>query len=572
MFFYGLLVVSCIALFTAWRKLYPKPYPGIPYNEASANRIAGDIPELLPVIQVANEFSNAVFTTTTRRLGTPIAQFLFPNLRRPLIALEDPREIEDIILRRNKEFDKASMAIDIFSSMFPRASLSQRTTPQLRAQKRLWADVMGLDFLRKAAAPNIYKATIELLELWRLKASTVYKNQAFRVSEDLKNAALDAIWVALIGEEPGITRYEIEKLQLELDGKAGSNDPSRPPPPGVFLMEEVTYISDTVVRSSSKPSPKWAQKLETYTPRYRQFRAKVTAEISQYMKKAVDRFQRLDMGMLEAGALDTCMMDLVLRRQVLEAKKAGKPPTDPTRDMNMLDEMFVMLVGGFDSTASLLSWHVKFMEAYPAVQTELREVLEAAFPGPGLPTVEDILGADIPYLDAMVEESFRFAGVAKASLRQAVVDTEILGYKIPKGAEIIMNFHIDRAPIPVNESKRSSGSRAAIARVGDGLQSDAGRDLNRFEPKRWLVKDEVTGKVTFNAHALPSLALGGGFRGCFGRRLAYMEFRIVVVLLTLDLVFLELPDEFKSMAATEKVFREPNMPFAKVKVLGKRTT
>lgn len=159
------------------------------------------------------------------------------------------------------------------------------------------------------------------------------------------------------------------------------------------------------------------------------------------------------------------------------------------------------------------------MEAYPAVQTELREVLEAAFPGPDLPTVGDILATDIPYLDGMVEESFRFAGVAKASLRQALVDTEILGYKIPKGAEIIMNFHIDRAPVPVDESKRSSGSRAAVARVGDGLQSDAGRDLDRFEPRRWLVKDEVTGKVTFNAHALPSLALGGGYRGCFGKQI-----------------------------------------------------
>lgn len=344
MLFYGLLVFSFVALFTAWRKLYPKPYPGIPYNEASANRIAGDIPDLVPVIQAANEFSNAVFTITTRKLGTPIAQLLFPNLRKPLIVLEDPREIEDIFLRRNKEFDKASTAIDIFSPMFPRASLSQFTTPQLRAQKRLWADVMGLDFLRKAAAPNIYKATVELLELWRLKASTVYKDQPFKVHEDLKNAALDAIWVALIGEELGVTRYEIEKLQRELNG-GGSNDPSRPPPPGISLMEEVAYIADTSARNSNSPVPKWAQKLETYTPRYRRFRAKVTAEIGQSMKKAVDRFQRLEMGTLEAGALDTCMMDLVLRRQVLEAKKAGKPPTDPTRDLNMLDEMFVMLVG-----------------------------------------------------------------------------------------------------------------------------------------------------------------------------------------------------------------------------------
>ncbi|RYP21688.1 hypothetical protein DL765_002149 [Monosporascus sp. GIB2] len=549
----------------AWRKLYPKPYPGIPYNEESANRVTGDIPDLVPVIQATNEFSHALFVVTTQKLGMPIAQLLFPGIRKPLITLEDPREIEDIILRRNKEFDKATMAIDIFAPMFPRASIAQYTTPELKAQKRLWADVMGLDFLRKAAAPNIYKATLELLELWQLKASIMYKDQPFRIHEDFKNAALDTIWVALIGEEPGVTRYEIQKLQCQIAGS--SKDPSKLPPRGTFLKEEVAYIAETIARNSNSPAPKWAQKLETYTPRYRKFRANVTAEIRQAMKRAVDRFQRLELGMLEASECDTCMMDLVLRRQILEAKKAGRAPTDPTRDQNMLDEMFVLLVGGHDSTANALTWFVRFMEAYPAVQTELRTVLKAAFPNPGPPSVEDILGTDIPYLDGVCEEGFRLSGVAKANLRQAIVDTEVLGYKIPKGAEIIMNYHINHLPVPVDESKRTSGSRAAVARVGDGLQTEAGRDLDRFEPRRWLVKDQVTGRETFNAHTIPSLAFGGGYRGCFGRRLASMEFRIVIVLLILNLEFLPLPEEFKSMSATEKIFREPDLPFAKVKVL-----
>jgi hypothetical protein len=45
--------------------------------------------------------------------------------------LEDPWEIEDILVRRDKEFDKAPMALDIFSPMFPKASISQYTTPEL---------------------------------------------------------------------------------------------------------------------------------------------------------------------------------------------------------------------------------------------------------------------------------------------------------------------------------------------------------------------------------------------------------------------------------------------------------
>ncbi len=79
-----------------------------------------------------------------------------------------------------------------------------------------------------------------------------------------------------------------------------------------------------------------------------------------------------------------------------------------------------------------------------------------------------------------------------------------------------MNFHINRAPAPVDEWKRSASSRAAAEKRGDGFRGDPGRNLDQFRPERWLVKDEQTGEETFNAYAIPSLAFGGGYRGCFG--------------------------------------------------------
>ncbi|KAI1121695.1 cytochrome P450 [Nemania abortiva] len=559
-----LVVATIIAI--AFRKLYPKPYPGIPYNEASANRATGDIPDLVPIIQETKEYSHSIFAVTTQKLGTPIAQLLFPAIRRPLIVLEDPREIEDILVRRNKEFDKAPAALDILSPMFPKGSISQYTTPELRFQKRVWADVMSVEFLCKAAAPNIHKATLELLDLWRLKATSIHKDRPFNVLENLKNAALDAIWVAMTGDEPGVTRHEIKKLKRQL-GHQHSDLDEKTLPRGAFIKEEVNYISQTIARNSNSPMPKWAQKLETYTPRYRRFRATVTTEISRAMKKAVDRFQRLETKSLELGDADTCMMDLVLRRQIVEAKRAGKQPSDPVKDQSMLDEMFVMLVGGHDSTANTLAWFVRFMEAYPTVQSHLRSVLRDAFPDPDPPAVDGILGTDLPYLDAVCEESMRLAGTAKGNLRQAVVDIEILGYHVPKGAEIFMNYHINRPPVSVDEAQHSKSSQSANAKRGDGFQGRAGTNLHRFDPERWLVKDEDAGTDRFNAYTLPQLAFGGGYRGCSGRKLATMEFRIIVVLLIMKLKFLALPDEFRSTRAIERIFREPEMPYAKLQVL-----
>lgn len=155
------------------------------------------------------------------------------------------------------------------------------------------------------------------------------------------------------------------------------------------------------------------------------------------------------------------------------------------------------------------------MEANPHVQSELRTVLKAAF-SEAIPSVEQILGADLPYLDGVCEETLRLAGTAKAQLRQAVVDTEILGCRVPKGAQIFMNLHINRTPHPTDEDTRSVSSRAAGAKFGNGFEIEAGRDIASFEPSRWLTQDEKTGKWIFNSHALPSLAFGGGLRGCIG--------------------------------------------------------
>lgn len=156
------------------------------------------------------------------------------------------------------------------------------------------------------------------------------------------------------------------------------------------------------------------------------------------------------------------------------------------------------------------------MEAYPTAQTELRTALKTAFPGPQPPTHAQILDTEVPYLDAACEEALRLAGTSKGNLRRAVVDTEILGRSIPKGAEVLLNLHINRPPVTVDDSKRSASSQDAIQKHGDCFTNPPGRDLAEFQPRRWITKDEATSRDKFNPYAIPSLAFGGGYRGCFG--------------------------------------------------------
>lgn len=68
MWLHILLVASATAFILAVRqRIYPRPYPGIPYNEQSAHRISGDLPELVPVIKSTNGYSTAIFSITTQR-------------------------------------------------------------------------------------------------------------------------------------------------------------------------------------------------------------------------------------------------------------------------------------------------------------------------------------------------------------------------------------------------------------------------------------------------------------------------------------------------------------------------
>ena len=256
------------------------------------------------------------------------------------------------MVRRHAEFDRAPMVTDLFLPFWPEASLAQRTTPKLRAQKRVWADVMNPAFLRKVAAPNIHKATLELLDLWRLK--TIFNNgTAFRIADDFLNAELDVIWVAIVGEEPGITRYKLAQLRCAHTGEVQNHTPEEikhqqsliPIPPGLFLRDEIGYVEGVIARNALAPSPKWAQKLETWKPRFRKFKSSISAGITRAMLKSIERFQRLETGSLETDDEDTCMMDLVLRRKIVESRKTGKPLKDPTQDQEMLDEMFIMLTG-----------------------------------------------------------------------------------------------------------------------------------------------------------------------------------------------------------------------------------
>lgn len=154
-------------------------------------------------------------------------------------------------------------------------------------------------------------------------------------------------------------------------------------------------------------------------------------------------------------------------------------------------------------------------------------------------------------VDAVIEEALRLHSVLVT--REAICDTEILGYPIPKGTTVFMitNGAGYRAPsLPIDEAKRSATSKAAPQKHWDET-----KDLLIYDPERWLVENEKS-QIVFDANAGPNISFGGGARGCWGRKIAYIQMRTMTTLMVWNFNLLQVPEVLRTRNAVDTILHE----------------
>lgn len=150
----------------------------------------------------------------------------------------------------------------------------------------------------------------------------------------------------------------------------------------------------------------------------------------------------------------------------------------------------------------------------------------------------------MPCLDAVIEESNRKSTSGPSVGRKVLVNTVVLDHMVCKDTEVIvLNIGGDSVEPPSGpptpEHLRRESSRAA-AKACTTVSAWDPNHVQEFKPLRRLAKDEE-GKEVFNAQAGPTLAFGLGPRGYFGRKMAYLKLRIVVVLILWEFEPLDVP-------------------------------
>jgi enediyne biosynthesis protein E7 len=159
----------------------------------------------------------------------------------------------------------------------------------------------------------------------------------------------------------------------------------------------------------------------------------------------------------------------------------------PLPDAKIRTEMLFLVIGGHETTAAALAWTFALLATHPAIADRVYDEVDRLGRRP-------VTTADMPqleYVKASFDEAQRLQGGLVFNPKQAIVDDEIGGYRIPAGTTIV---HSNLT-----------------------LQRDSrfwAPDPNDFRPERWL--DGTIDNTAFQI-------FGRGPRMCLGKRMAYIE-------------------------------------------------
>ncbi|KAL2811147.1 cytochrome P450 [Aspergillus granulosus] len=565
------LILGALSLlcYGAYKQCLPRPIPGIPYNEEATKSILGDLPALIKYTRETGE-KMSWLPLQAQKLNSPIIQIFARPLAKPWIIISDFRESQDILIRRTKDFDRSDRFGDIFRGLTPEHHVTMKSAdPRFKIHRKLVQDLMTPAFLNEVSAPRIYSAFTSLLELWTQKARLA-EGRPFSAAEDFYHAALDAIWAVTF---PLDMKNSAINAQLQhllcmasvVNPPAGGKDepvafPEAPVPPA---QKSILTLTESIEMMVMSPAPKLLFRFLKMLPYMRKANSIKEGMITSELAKAVIKHKEGQDEEKVAG----CAMDYILYRELSAAKKDNREPILNTRAI--YDELFGLLVAGHDTTSTTVVWGLKLLTDHPEVQKKLRDAVRSNF-APAVsenrrPTAQEIAKASIPYLDATREEIIRKSMTAAGITRTALRDTVIFGHHIPKGTTVfLMGNGPDYVLPPVGriaEERRSESCRGAKARIGSWDVTDS----HLFKPERWLGMED--GREIFNPTAGPLLTFGLGPRGCFGRRMAYLEMNIMLVLLVWEFKLQNMPEDLSSYHAADKLTHQPRQCYLRLEKL-----
>ncbi|KAI1145866.1 cytochrome P450 [Nemania diffusa] len=558
----AVLVTVLVTIFTAQR-IARRPLPGIPYNASSLKSFLGDITQLKNRPRASETSVRPWFLEQAARHKSAVVQIFLGPFARPTVLLSDYREVLDILTHRDADF-KRGKKVDVFKGLLSHAFPAMESyDPRFKDSRNLMRDLMGPEFLKRTSSPRIYEAASRLVELWRLKSSLA-EAHPFDVARDLCDFSFDAIISSAVrlkasGGDLDRQLFFLRKYATSAPLTASEKTDQlfvkftsapRSPELRALLVNE-----QSLGTAFYFPWPRWYHFIDKLRPSVRRANRTIRAHIEKQTRNAISR--------LEQGKDPESALEYIIQRQIKNAEKSALDAH--LDDPRIRDGVYGYLLAGHDTSAGSLTWIIRQLVARPEEQSKIRESLQktysAAWAQNRVPTPDE-LTKTAPYLDAFIEEVLRYNCPVTTIGVSTRRDTMILGHKVPKDTTVFLNLtgpSLNMASVPVDESKRSPTCQAQKVTRSDWDDSDPAI----FNPERWL-KHNTEGEVTFSHLSGPCLSFSAGYRGCWGKRLGYLELRIALTLLVWTFQFERIPEELENWDTYDSLVTAPKQCFVQL--------
>ncbi|PIA58682.1 hypothetical protein AQUCO_00500554v1 [Aquilegia coerulea] len=165
-------------------------------------------------------------------------------------------------------------------------------------------------------------------------------------------------------------------------------------------------------------------------------------------------------------------------------------------DEQIADNVIGVIFAARDTTASVLTWIVKYLGENPSILQAVTEEQQSISGGDKLLNWADI--KNMPITSRVIQETLRVASILSFTFREAVEDVEYEGYLIPKGWKVLPLFR------NIHHS------------------ADIFPDPEKFDPSRFEVAPKPNTYMPF----------GNGTHACPGNELAKLEILVLLHHLT----------------------------------------
>jgi len=241
-------------------------------------------------------------------------------------------------------------------------------------------------------------------------------------------------------------------------------------------------LSEVVKPFASQATLKWILDNRLPTPGHRRY-FKAVSEIDRIVFRIISdrRASKSDEGDL---------LSMLLQAQDDDGSQMN--------DAQLRDEVMTLFLAGHETTALALSWSWYLLATHPEAEAKFHAEIDEVLLGRA-PTVDDL--RKLTYTEMIAKEAMRLYPPAYAVGREALEDTEIGGFRVPKGSQVFAFQWVTQRDERYFERP------------------------DKFEPERWTPE---------RSERLPKYAyfpFGGGPRQCIGNYFAMME--VVLLLATI---------------------------------------